>query len=110
MEARRPARCSDKRAAAPDRSALRWPHELVEGAELGTTAKPRGPSRCIAIPDPALLRLVHRGSWGGVMAGQPNRRIWVQNVAVEGGRLRARLGHRRDRPVGFPHPEAGEVD
>ena len=44
------------------------------------------------------------------MGAQPNRRIWVQNVAVEEVRLRARLDALRARRVGFTDPEAEAVE
>ena len=44
------------------------------------------------------------------MAAQPNRRIWVQNVAVEEIRLRARLDALRARRLGFADPEAEAVE
>ena len=44
------------------------------------------------------------------MGTQPNRRIWVQNVAVEEVRLRARLDALRARRLGFGDPEAEAVE
>ncbi|MFL6098756.1 MAG: hypothetical protein ACJ71T_02240 [Actinomycetales bacterium] len=44
------------------------------------------------------------------MAAQPNRRIWVQNVAVEEIRLRMRLDALRARRLGFTDPEAEAVE